>query len=323
VPEGKLKERAWIEQSLARQGIKITGEISETHVRPWSAVLHVPTSCGDAYFKAVGSAFAFEPLLTEALYRLRPDCILKVFAVDAERGWMLMADGGRTLRMAFKKGLDRSTWNEVLTLYAGLQIDLASHVDELLAMGVRDRRTVELPALYQELLEEKEWLMIDQPDGLTTAEYEDLLNAVPQVEAMCRQLTAYAVPDSLHHNDLHDANVFYNNGHIKFFDWGDSSIAHPFFSLRTAFVIIEYIFDLVEDDPIFDEFAMAYLRPFAKFESEENLWAAYQLAHRLWSLSSAVKYKTQLLHIEGMRAEYAMAVPGLLQEFLKANQQVR
>ena len=186
-------------------------------------------------------------------------------------------------------------------------------------MGVRDRRTAKLPALYQELLEEKEWLLIDQPDGLTTAEYRRLVALAPNVEVMCRQLTAYAVPDSLHHNDLHDANVFYNDGDIKFFDWGDSSIAHPFFSLRTAFVIIEYIFDLGEDDPVFDDFARAYLRPFAKFESEENLCAAYQLARRLWSLSSAIKYKTQLQLIEGMREEYATAVPGLLQEFLAAN----
>jgi hypothetical protein len=318
-----LNEKAWIEQSLKSQGIEITGAIVDIHKRPWSAVLRVPTSSGDIYFKAVGSAFTFEPLLTEALYRLRPDCILKVFAVDAERGWMLMADGGRTLRMAFKEGLDRRTWNEVLALYAGLQIDLASHVDELLAMGVRDRRTVKLPAHYQELLEEKEWLMIDQPDGLAPAEYQHLVALIPDVEATCRRLAAYAVPDSLHHNDLHDANVFYNDGAITFFDWGDSSIAHPFFSLRTAFVMIEYIFDLAEDDPIFDEFAMAYLRPFAQFESEENLWQAYQLARKLWSLSSAVKYKTQLRQIEGMREEYATAVPGLLQEFLKANRQVR
>jgi hypothetical protein len=306
-----------------QQGIKITGEIMETHVRPWSTVLCVPTDSGDVFFKAVGQAFAFEPPLTKTLYQLRPDCNLKVFAVNAERGWMLMADGGRTLRIAFEEGLDRRTWDDVLALYAGLQIDLASHVDELLAIGVHDRRTAKLPALYQELLEEKEWLMIEQPDGLTTAEYQRLLNALPQVEALCQQLTAYAIPDSLHHNDLHDANVFYNDGEITFFDWGDSSIAHPFFSLRTAFVIIEYIFDLEEDDPVFDDFARAYLRPFAKFESEENLCAAYQLARRLWSLSSAIKYKTQMRHTEGMREEYATAVPGLLQEFLDANPQLR
>ena len=315
-----MTEREWIKRSLKQQGIKITGEIVEIHARPWSTVLRVPTSSGDLYFKAVGSAFAFEPALTEALYRLRPDCILEVLAIDAERGWMLMADGGQTLRMAFKKGLDRRTWDEVFALYAGLQIDLASRVDELLGMGVRDRRTLKLPMLYKKLLQEEEWLLIGQPDGLTTAEYQRLLNAVPQVEALCQELAAFGIFDSLHHNDLHDANVFYNDGEITFFDWGDSSIAHPFFSLRTAFVIIEYIFDLEEDDPVFDNLARAYLRPFAQFKTEEYLWAAYQLARRLWSLSSAIKYKTQLRQIEGMREEYATAVPGLLQEFLKANQ---
>lgn len=317
-----MNEKTWIEQSLKQQGIKITGEMVEMHRRPWSTVLRAPTSSGDVYFKAVGPTFTFEPPLTDALSRLQPDCVPQVFTVDAECGWMLTADGGRTLRLAFKDGLDRQAWDEVLAQYAGLQIDLASHTDELLRMGVRDRRMEKLPALYKKLLEEKEWLLIDQEEGLTTAEYQRLVNAMPEVEAMCQRLAAYAVPDSLHHNDLHDANVFYNDGDITFFDWGDSSIAHPFFSLRTAFVSIEYSFGLEEDDPVFDDFARAYLRPFAQLETEENLWAAYQIARRLWSLSTAVKYKTQMQEIEGMREEYATAVPGLLQEFLAANPQL-
>ncbi|MFN2125825.1 MAG: phosphotransferase [Candidatus Promineifilaceae bacterium] len=314
-----LNPTVWIEQSLKEQGIKLTGEITATHRRPWSTVLHVPTDSGDVYFKAVGPPFAFEPPLTDVLYHLYPDCIPRVFAVDPNRGWILTADGGQTLRQAFKNGLDRQTWNEVLALYGGLQIDLAARVDSLLALGTRDRRTSKLPELYKTLLEEKEWLLLDQKDGLTTADYRRLVNMLPQVEAMCRQLAAYAVPDSLHHNDLHDANVFYNNGAITFFDWGDSSIAHPFFSLRTVFVSMEYSFDLEEDDPIFDEFAWAYLLPWLVYETEEDLWQAYRLASRQWSLSSAVKYKTQMQQIAEMRQEYATAVPGLLLEFLAKN----
>jgi 23S rRNA G2445 N2-methylase RlmL len=59
--------------------------------------------------------------------------------------------------------------------------------------------------------------------------------------------------------------------------------------------------------------------PQSWFETEENLWQAYQLANRLWSISSAIKYKTQIQQIAEMREEYATAIPGLLQEFLEAN----
>ena len=317
-----MDERSWIEQALAQQGITITGEIVETHVRPWSTVLRVPGNAGEVYFKAVGPAFAFEPPVTEALYRWRPDCVTRVLAVDSDRGWMLTADGGRTLRMAFHEGLGIRTWDEALAQYAAMQIDLAGHSGELLAMGARDRRLALLPDLYRDLVEDTEWLMIGDKDGLTSQEHARLVAAIPEVEAMCGRLTSFNIPESLHHNDLHDANIFYDNGNFIFFDWGDSSIAHPFFSLRTAFVSVEYTFDLDEVDPIHDELARAYLRPWEQFETEENLWEAFGLARQLWSLSSAVKYKTQMGLIEGMREEYATAVPGLLLEFLDVNPQL-
>ena len=126
---------------------------------------------------------------------------------------------------------------------------------------------------------------------------------------------------SLHHNDLHDANIFFADNRPLFFDWGDSSIAHPFFSLRTVFVIIEYSFDLEEGDPFFDDLAQAYLQPWTIHETAENLTAAFKLAQRLWALSSAMKYKTLLRYVPALREEYGLTVPGLLQEFLAANPQ--
>ena len=210
-------------------------------------------------------------------------------------------------------------WAEILALYANLQMDLAAHVDELLHLGSPDRRLTLLPALYRDLLAEPEWLLIDQHEGLTTAEYQRQLDATPQVTDLCQQLGAFAIPMSLHHNDLHDANIFVTEGRTIFFDWGDSSIAHPFFSLRTVFVSIEYTFSLDEQDLIFDDLAEAYLQPWTAIETTEHLTAAFKLAQRLWALSSAVKYKTLLRQTVAIGDEYATAVPGLLQEFLAAN----
>ena len=309
----------WIHAGLAQEGITVTGSIAPVHEQ---TVLRVPTNNGDFYFKACTPVLSHEAAVTQALYRWRPDCIPAVLQIDARQGWLLMADGGETLRSAFRrKGtiLTKESWQEILALYAALQIDLAGHVEELLQFGSPDRRLHLLPDLYRNLLAEREYLLIDQPDGLTTAEYERLLEATPRVAALCAELAAYHIPMSLHHNDLHDANIFYAAGRPLFFDWGDSSIAHPFFSLRTTFVIIEYSFGLEEGDPFFDELAQAYLQPWAVVETAGNLVAAFKLAQRLWALSSAVKYKTLLRQQVELRDEYADAVPGLLQEFLAAN----
>ncbi len=321
----------WIQAAIEQEDMTITWPIEQAHQRPWSTVLRVPTNGGDFYFKACAPVLGYEAAVTEALYRWQPNYIPPVLQFDAGQGWLLMADGGPTLRNAFnRKGASRSaptsqnaptidSWREVLALYAGLQIDLVIHVDELLLLGSPDRRLALLPDLYRDLLEEPEWLLIDQPDGLTTAEYQRLLEATPQVTALCRQLAGCDIPMSLHHNDLHDANIFFNESRTLFFDWGDSSIAHPFFSLRTAFISIEYTFGLDEQDPIFDQLAQDYLQPWTALETVDNVTAAFKLAQRLWALSTAVKYKTLLRHQEALRDEYASAVPGLLQEFLEAN----
>ena len=317
-PEWLAEVGRWVGAVLARQGIRVAGPAAQLHAGGGSTVLRLPTEVGDVYFKAVASVFGHETAVTQFLFRLRPDCIPQVYQIDAQRGWMLMADGGQTARMAFANEAKLERWRDILTDYAHLQIDLAEHVDDFLALGSPDRRLHLLPALYEDLVTDTDWLFIDQPDGVTTAEHERLLATIPQVADMCRRLDAFAVPHSLHHNDLHDANIFVKDGRYLFFDWGDSSIAHPFFSLRTVFVSIEYTFGFEENDPIFDELAKVYLQPWTQFETAENVWQAYQIAKKLWALSTAVKYKTQVSQIEEMREEYGTAVAGLLQEFLEA-----
>ena len=63
-----------------------------------------------------------------------------LLAVDLERGWMLMADAGTKLRELIESERGLGRWLDVLPLYAGVQIDLAEQIDELLAVGVPDLR---------------------------------------------------------------------------------------------------------------------------------------------------------------------------------------
>jgi hypothetical protein len=320
-PDWLEQAHRWIHDELVAQAIAITGPIDQFHVRPWSTVMRIPTSQGDVYFKASTAAARHDTAVTQTIFRHRPDSIPPVLAIDADRGWLLLADGGQRLREAFKAGKPIHDWSQILADYGALQMDLASHVDELLAGGTPDQRLARLPVLYEAILTDVQWLLIDQPDGLTSTEYQRLISAVPQVAEMCRQLASYGVPQSLHHNDLHDGNIFVANGRYLFFDWGDSSISHPFFCLRTVFVSIENSFGLAEDDPVFDTFSRAYLVPWTQFETEANLSAAFALAHKLWAISSAIKYHVFMNQIEDerFRNDFSGAVPGLLQEFLAAN----
>jgi Phosphotransferase enzyme family len=106
--------------------------------RPWSALVRVPTADGDVWFKEAAPSLAFEPALTELLAHRRPDCVPQVLAAEGAR--MLTADAGTQLRELISTGGPAPSWEEIVGLYAELQIELADSVDGLLAMGAPDSR---------------------------------------------------------------------------------------------------------------------------------------------------------------------------------------
>jgi hypothetical protein len=126
--EGWLDDAAaWIDAHVRR-----TGELEILRTRPWSGLIRVPTADGDAWFKE--SIDAFEAPLTELLARRHPDCIPEVLA--AEGGRLLTASAGPSAREV-PGDVD---WQEIVRLYAELQIELAGAADELLELGVPDSR---------------------------------------------------------------------------------------------------------------------------------------------------------------------------------------
>lgn len=319
--EQEWLERAeeWIRDKLGLLGIDVTGPIVQPHVREWGTVLRVPTREGDAYFKATASLLQNEAAVTQALSGWHPDLLPKFYAADIKQNWMLVADGGQRLRDAFKDGLGIEAWSDVLGAYAAFQIDLSEQVEKLMTLTSPDRRLYKLPSLFKGLTADTGWLMIGHPNGLAEEEYERLVAGGPYIERLCRELAAYQIPHSLHHGDLHDGNIFMQHGRHLFFDWGDSHITHPFFSLRTVFVSMENTFGYEENDPRFDDFALNYLEPWLRFESREKLWEAYQLAKKLWAIPTTLQWKFVMSQLPGVRREMAHVVPALLQELLQAN----
>ena len=64
-----------------------------------------PDAAGDVFFKANASALAPRGgARRRSSAQRRPDCVPPLLAVDLERGWMLMADGGTTAARAHRGG---------------------------------------------------------------------------------------------------------------------------------------------------------------------------------------------------------------------------
>jgi len=137
-----MEPEAWI----ARH-VEPAGPLDHVHTRPWSAVTRVPVAGGAVWFKACAPVQAFEVALTVALAERWPDRVPAVLGHDAARGWLLLGDAGRPLRVFGRDGLE--AWLRVLPLYAELQRGEAAHADEHLAAGVPDQRLETLPAAYE------------------------------------------------------------------------------------------------------------------------------------------------------------------------------
>ncbi len=130
------EDRGWLDEAAAWIDARIvrTGELEVLRTRPWSALVRVPTADGDAWFKESAPADAYEAALTELLAARRPECIPEVLA--AERARLLTASAGPSAREV----PEQVDWEEIVRLYAELQIELASSAGELLDLGVPDSR---------------------------------------------------------------------------------------------------------------------------------------------------------------------------------------
>jgi hypothetical protein len=319
-PAWQNQAHEWIRQELERNSIQITGEIEQYHAYAWSTVMRVPTNEGMLFFKATAGETLFEIALTEKLSGWFPDCMPELVAVDTERGWMLMRDGGEQLRASIRPTKNISPWEPVITRYAEVQIGLAEHVDEILAMGVPDHRLDLLPSLYAELLKDEASMMIGQEKGLTSTDVQLLHDKLPRFKEICARLAAFGIPETLNNGDFHDGNILIKNGRITFFDWGDAIVTHPFVTLRTFFVSMEIALELDEYAPPTSEMLALrdrYLERWERFASKEDLLKAYELSKPVASIVKTLLWHTTISQLDGtLREEYAWIVPELWREFL-------
>jgi hypothetical protein len=295
-PQFLAEARAWIESS-----VEVDGEIEQVHLRPWSTVLRVPTNGEDVFFKAAAPAFAHDAVVTETFSRLRPDLVLEPLAVDRDRSWMLLPDGGERLRELLARAPHPRAWYEVLPAYADLQLESGPELDELVAAGLHDLRLELLPELAERLAFD-----LDE-------------TAPPGAARVFEELAAYGIPATIQHDDLHDGNVFAGDGY-RIFDWGDSVASHPFASLVVALRGIAYRFELAEPDPDLERLRDAYLDRFSAFGPVDELRRAAELAQPVGMLSRSLSWWRVAAvaaepeeYVEGSRewfGEFAAAVPG-------------
>lgn len=242
----------WIDVHAER-----VGEVELMRTRPWSAVVRVPVESGDLWFKESAPALEFEPALTELLAQRRPDCTPDVVAAEGAR--LLTPDAGPQLRGLLDAGAPAPSWEEIVVLYGQLQIELADEVENLLALGVPDRRPETMAQTY------------DRVPALDTS-----------------------VPLSLIHEEVHDGNVFIRDGNPVFIDWGEASVSHPFAGLVNT---LRAIVDREGWEPGGAELLRlrdTYLEPWTRFAPIAELRETFAAGYALGTLCRSASWTRTL-----------------------------
>ena len=239
--------------------------------------MRVPVAGGVTWFKACAEVQAFEPRLTAELYARWPDRVTEVLAVDEARRWLLLGDAGNAVR---ERGNPPEAWVEALPLYAELQKGESAYALDHIAHGVPDLRMGALPAGYERLLASE--LPLARNDLNHLRDYS------PRFTELCEVLAEFGIQESVQHDDLHMANLYAHDGRFRVIDWGDSSIAHPFFSLLETFRFLEEFNGLGPDDPWFRRLRDAYLEPWGS-----GLEEAFELAIRVGWFAHAIAWSRQ------------------------------
>ena len=274
---------AWIDERLAEAGLERTGEPEEHSMRPWASVLRVPTSGGPVWLKATGPQARFEVGLYELLERVTPSAVLTPLGISVARGWFLLPDGGPSFGDRLEGAALVEAIAGALPVYARLQRDLSAHTDELLALGVSDMRPEVMPARFEEAAEVVRAYVERRGDESEGEQLDQVIRMRETVAGWCERLAGGAVPPSLDHNDLHAWNILGEGTDVRFYDWGDAVVAHPFASmLALGWVPMS--------DSARERLRDAYLGPFADLAPHGELVEELELACRVGKVARAMTW---------------------------------
>ena len=307
----------WAVDVLQGMGREVVAEPMTLKDRAWSRVVRLTTEDGTVWLKVNRGGTTYEPSVVAALGRLTPESVDEPLAVAG--AWMLPSDGGPTLRdVRGDAAPDLEAMSEVMREYAALQRATIPHTERLLALGVPDLRPSLIPAAFDHLLGQDDWMRVGQDGGISEAAYARLLTHRPVLADACARLAGSPIPVALQHDDLHDNNVFVPSpGVYRIFDWGDASVAHPFGTLLVSLRSFALFCETTADNPKVTNLRDAYLACWTDLAPMDQLLQDASLAISVAPVGRALSWQRALIDAgPEERAEWQDSVWGWLEELL-------
>lgn len=274
-------------------------------MRSWSTVISVPTTAGRVWFKAAGPGASFEVALYDLMREIVPASVLTPIAADATRGWLLLPDGGVALADCRSGSNLVAALVTVLPRYGQMQRDLVPHVDRFLALGVRDMRPPMMPRRFERALAMVRRYVDRHGSPADRLTYQRLYELRDTFASWSERLASLPGTPSLDHNDLHPGNILLPGSdgpeQAKFFDWGESIVAHPFSSLLIPLRYVQYQQKVAHDHPTIQRLRDAYLEAFTDLAPRPELEEAVELACQMSKVNRTLVWAS-IARIAGPRA---------------------
>lgn len=210
-PGGPAVLLRWADEQLRGRGIERTG--SPEQMRSWnlSGIWRLPTTVGAVWLKAVPAFFAHEGNVIDWIGSPPAPQL-----VAHTPGRVLMQEvTGSPNHDATGPALD-----PMVQLLTRIQERAVPRTDELLAIGVPDRRLPTMTARIESVVEQ--WAQSVAPH-----ERRALNRLVARLPERLAQVDDCGVPDTLVHGDFHPGNVVGTPDAYVLLDWGDSFVGHP------------------------------------------------------------------------------------------------
>jgi hypothetical protein len=289
---------SWIDSELTRAGRRRTGLPGDPRLRSWASVTRIPTDGGIVWFKAAAPVTAHEIAIYPLLSRLGPDAVLAPIATDPDRSWMLLPDGGISLRHTASGDDLVHHLERIVPVYARLQRALMPEVAGLLACGVPDRRPRVMPRCFDHALDVARNVVGRYGKEHDEQTLSDIESCRDRYLGWCDELAESPVFSSLDHSDLHSNNVLLaspgNDASARFYDWGDSVVAHPFCSMLVLLQSLQDSLQATPDDPRLIRVRDAYLAEFNDLDCHAALVDTMETACRVSRVIRALTWEQVL-----------------------------
>lgn len=313
----------WGTDCLVSNGYSLEHSPEIVLTTPWSTVIRFSTSTGDVYLKQTAPSISLEPKIIRLLSEQFHARVPVVIAINDDLHCFLMKDAGKSLRETLKAEFRPDLLCQAIKQYAVIQRSTEDHIETFLKLGVPDWRLGKLPILYDQIINQTDFL---KAEGITDKELQILQALSPQFSAQCALLSNYGIPETLGHHDFHDNNILIDQ-HTKrmtFVDLGETAIIHPFFSLYTCLRQSITHHGVKEADQTYRKLQDACFETWLGSATKNQLLEVFILVKQLWPLYSALDcYRLMMsVDLQAFKSYYANR-PSRITEYFREYLQFR